>query len=346
MAVTIKDVAKRANVSPSTVSRVITDSNKISEKTKRKVRQVMEEMGYHINFNARVLVQKSTQTIGIVMKHSASHSLHNPFFPEVLRGISAFCHEKDYSISLTTGNSEKSIFNEVVKMVQGRRVDGVIVLYSKKDDKVVPYLIKQNIPFAVIGKPLSETNKIMYVDNDNVQASKEATEFLIKLGHQRISFIGDDPEFQVIQDRINGYQEALKLHELEVTEDYIKSFEYGTANGKQVVEELLSLPEKPTAMIISADVNALVVMKELSKRDIYVPKDMSIISFNNTIISQLSTPPMTSIDTQTYQLGYEASKCVIELIGDPEMFKRSVIIPTVIENRETTAIYKGNGKYN
>lgn len=132
MSVTIKDVAKQANVSPSTVSRVISDSNKISEKTKKRVRKVMEEMGYHINLNARVLVQKSTQTIGIVMKHSASQTLENPFFPELLRGISAECNEKEYSILLTTGNSEEAIFDEVKKLVMGKRVDGIIVIYSKK----------------------------------------------------------------------------------------------------------------------------------------------------------------------------------------------------------------------
>ncbi len=120
MSVTIKDVAKRANVSPSTVSRVLSDSSKISDKTKRKVRKTMDELGYHINFNARVLVQKTTKAIGIVMKHSASQSMQNPFFPELLRGISAFCHKNEYIISLTTGESKQAIFDEVVKMVQGK----------------------------------------------------------------------------------------------------------------------------------------------------------------------------------------------------------------------------------
>ncbi|WP_010647741.1 LacI family DNA-binding transcriptional regulator [Oceanobacillus massiliensis] len=336
MSVTIKDVAKRANVSPSTVSRVLSDSSKISDRTKRKVRKIMEEMGYHINLNARVLVQKSTQTIGIVMKHSASHSLHNPFFPEVLKGISAYCNKKDYSISLTTGESEESIYNEVVKMVQGKRVDGVIVLYSKKDDKVVPYLLKQNIPFVVIGKPVSESNRIMYVDNDNIQAAREATEYLIEHGHRHISFIGEDPAFQVIQDRITGYREALRAYGIEENEAYIQNFEYGTSNGLPVIDKLLDLPERPTAMVISTDVNALVVIKQLRDRHIQVPENMSLITFNNTIVSQLSSPPMTSIDTQTYQLGYEASRCVIELIDDPEMFKRSVIIPTAIKIRESS----------
>lgn len=309
---------------------------KLVIKRKKKVRKTIDELGYHINFNARVLVQKTTKAIGIVMKHSASQSMQNPFFPEVLRGISAFCHKNDYIISLTTGESKQAIFDEVVKMVQGKRVDGLIVLYSKKDDKVVPYLLEQKIPFVVIGKPSNQANQMMYVDNDNVQAAKEATEFLIQLGHERIGFIGDDPNFQVMQDRLNGYRDALMTNGLVVNESYLKDFIYGTEKVKQIIDELVVLTKKPTAIVISADVNALAVMKELRERGIAVPESISIISFNNTILSQFSIPPMTAVDTQTYQLGYEASRCVIDLIHDPEMFKHSVIIPTAIKIREST----------
>lgn len=189
MSVTIKDVAKEANVAPSTVSRVLSDSPKISEKTKRKVRKVMEEMGYHLDYNARILVQRSTKTIGIVMKNSASQSLHNPFAPEVIRGISSYCRQQDFSINLALGESEEAIFDDIVKMVQGKRVDGLIVLYSKDNDKVVPFKLKNEISFVVIGKSLMESGKIMSVDNDNIQAGKEAADHLIKLGHERIGFI-------------------------------------------------------------------------------------------------------------------------------------------------------------
>src|SRR6476620_8227485 len=106
MTVTIRDVAMRANVAPSTVSRVISDSPLISDKTKRKVHKVMEEMGYYLNYNARNLAQKSTKTIGIVMKNSTKESMYNSFFPEVISGISALCSKHDFSISLTTGESE------------------------------------------------------------------------------------------------------------------------------------------------------------------------------------------------------------------------------------------------
>ncbi|MCM3585327.1 LacI family DNA-binding transcriptional regulator [Mesobacillus maritimus] len=334
MAVTIKDVAKQANVAPSTVSRVISDSPRISEKTKKKVRKVMEEMGYYINHNARNLVQKSTQTIGIVMKNSTSASLHDPFFPEVLRGISAYCNQQDFNISITTGESEEAIFNDVVKMVQGKRVDGLIVSYSKKDDKVVPYLVDSGIPFVVVGKPIGKANEIMSVDNDNVQAAKEATEYLIRLGHQKIGFISEQPDYEVSIARLTGYQQAMQLHQLKPDPNYVRHVDTKEPM-KDMVEELVDNNKLPTGFVVTDDIAALNLLLCLREKNISVPEDVSIISFNNTIISKLATPPLTSIDTQIYQLGYESAKCLIDEIKTPSMFKKTVIIPTIIEERES-----------
>ena len=337
MSVTIKDVAIRANVAPSTVSRVISDSPLISEKTKVKVRKVMDEMGYHLNYNAQMLALQSTKTIGIVMKNSTKESMHNSFFPEVIGGISALCSKYDFSISLTTGESEEEIFNDTVKMVRGKRVDGMIVLYSKKDDKVVPYLIESGIPFVVIGKPLIESSKIMFVDNDNVQAAKEATNYLLNLGHEKISFIGEDEQFEVGEARLNGFSQAMRERDLDVPGDYIRNMKFDLDQGKQIIGELMELVEQPTAFVVQNDLNALIILTALSERNIRVPDDVSIISFNNSMISKVSNPPLTTVDTQIYQLGYEAASCLIEQVKDPAMFKKSVIIPTIILERKSCA---------
>jgi DNA-binding LacI/PurR family transcriptional regulator len=334
MSVTIKDVAKEAGVATSTVSRVLSDSPKISDKTKKKVRKVMDELGYHLNENARNLVQQSTKTIGIVMKNSTSESLHDPFFPEVLRGISAFCNKHDFNLSLTTGETEEAIFQDVMKMIHGKKVDGMIVSYSKRDDQVVPYLIKCGIPFVVIGKPMSQTNQILFVDNDNVQATKDATEYLIKLGHKKIGFVGGDQGFEVAVARLNGYKEALRVADLPILDTYVKN-PSNPEFAKQAVYELMSLESPPSAIVTTDDLTALSALLVLKELSIEVPQQVSLISFNNTMISKFSSPPLTSVDTQIYQLGYEATRCLIDEIKDPSVIKRSVIIPTFIEERES-----------
>ncbi|WP_342504767.1 LacI family DNA-binding transcriptional regulator [Sporosarcina sp. FSL K6-2383] len=335
MSVTIKDVAARAGVAPSTVSRVLSDSPHISDKTKQKVRKVMDEMGYHLNYSAQMLATQSTKTIGIIMKNSTSEIMHNSFFPEVIRGISALCSKYDFSISLTTGESEEEIFNDTVKMVRGKRVDGMIVLYSKKEDKVVPYLIESGIPFVVIGKPLIESSKIMFVDNDNIQAAKEATDFLLNLGHEKIAFIGEDEQFEVSEARLNGFSQAIKGRDLTVPKSYIKNIAFNPNHGRQIIGELLDLLEPPTALVVSDDLNALIVLTALSERGIKVPDDMSMIVFNDSVIAKVSNPSLTTVDTQIFQLGYESANCLIELVKEPTMFKKSVIIPTVIVERNS-----------
>ncbi len=335
VSVTIKDVAKQANVAPSTVSRVISNSPRISEKTKRKVRKVMDEMGYHLNLNARVLVRQSTQTIGIVMKNSASHSFENPFFSELLRGISQACHEHDYSINLTTGESEEEIFNDVVKMVQGKRVDGVIVLYSKKDDQVVPYLMEHDFPFVMVGKPVMDSSNVMYVDNDNVQACRDATNYLINIGHDKVALLGGGSHFEVDKARLEGFKYAVNENKLELPNGYITNIETGNSKRMQAIHELMDLPEPPTALVVTDDINALKVMAVLQERNMKMPEDVSIVSFNNTMLSKLSNPPLTTVDTNSYQLGYESSNSLIHLLDEPDMLKRSVIVPTTIVERQS-----------
>lgn len=335
MSVTIKDVAKRANVSPSTVSRVLSDNPKISDKTKKKVRKVIDEMGYHLNYNARVLAQKSTKTIGVVMKNFIDDSAQSSFFPEVLRGISAICSKSDYSISLTTGESEEEIYNDVVQMVGGKRVDGLIVLYSKEDDKVVPFLLESEIPFVLIGKPFTHSSEIMYIDNDNVQAAYDATNYLISLGHKRIAYIGGDPAFEVNQARLIGYRKAMEAKGLSINEDYVKSIESGIDQGKNMIRSILKLQERPTAFFASDDKNALLTLFVLYENGIKVPEEISLICFNHSIHTELATPTITSVDIHTYQLGYEAGKNIIELINDPKKIKASTLIPSVIVEKES-----------
>jgi DNA-binding LacI/PurR family transcriptional regulator len=209
MGATIKDVAKLANVDPSTVSRVIANNPRISEKTKQRVKEAMESLGYHPNFNARSLANRSTQAIGLVMPSSAEKAFQNPFFPEVMRGISTKAHEMGFALYVSTGMTEDEIYDGVIGMVQGRRVDGIVLLYSRVDDRIIEYLVENDFPFVLVGKPFKDEDQICHVDNDNFKASLEVTEHLIDLRHERIAFVGGNRNLVVTKDRLLGYEQAL-----------------------------------------------------------------------------------------------------------------------------------------
>ena len=335
MAVTIKDVAKKANVAPSTVSRVIADNPSISDKTKRKVRKVMKELGYHLNANARNLVTKKTKTIGIVLKHSARYSLHNPFFQEVMRGIGSYCREAGYSLSITTGDSETAIYEDVIQMVEGRQVDGLIILYSRKGDKMIRYLLEKNFPFVVVGHPGQDYTGVTYVDNDNQKAAKDLTEFLLFLGHKHIAFFGGVLEYDVVSDRLKGYKEALNTHGIKFSPDYVKTLPYSRKEAMIAIDELFALPDSPTAFLALDIDYAIILSGVLTKRNMRIPEDASIVCFNNYEVADYTTPSLTTMDIHTYELGAEAARYVIELIINPQAIEKNVLIPTRIIERES-----------
>ncbi|WML49599.1 LacI family DNA-binding transcriptional regulator [Neobacillus sp. PS3-34] len=332
MTVTIKDVAKMANVAPSTVSRVIANSPRISEKTKQKVKEAMDKLGYHPNFIARSLASQSTQAIGLVMPSSGDVVFQNPFFPTVLQGISEGAHEKNYALHMTTGKSEIETLDAVIHMVQGRRVDGVVLLYSKVEDKVISYLQGRDFPFVVVGKPYKHVEEITHVDNDNFRAMRDATEYLIGLGHQQIAFIGGSLDLVVTVDRLLGYERALRGADIPLRNEYIIHEEFLREGGQEAVEELMALEHRPTALVVADDFMALGVLNMLDEMGIRVPEDISVVSFNNVLLSEMSKPPLTSVDINIFDLGYQASKSLIQKIenkGEPT--KRIIIAHRLVE---------------
>ena len=340
MAVTIKEVAKLANVAPSTVSRVIANNPRISEATKRKVKKVMEELGYHPNLNARSLSRKATQTIGLVMPSSGDVVFQNPFFPTVLQGISEGVLETKYALQMTTGRTQEEIFEAVIQMVQGKRVDGMILLNSKVEDKVIEYLREIQFPFVVIGKPAKYIDEITHVDNDNVRAMKEATEYLIHLGHRQIAFIGGNPELMVTVDRLNGYKHALEDANIPINEKYIKHEEFLREGGKEAVGELMALQQRPDALLVVDDFMALGVLNKLDELGIKVPEGISVVSFNNILLSEMSKPPLTSIDINILKLGMEASRSLIEKVENHTEPTKRIIIPHRLVERSSCSSLK------
>ncbi|HDJ5826029.1 TPA: LacI family DNA-binding transcriptional regulator, partial [Staphylococcus aureus] len=171
--VTIKDVALKAGVSPSTVSRVIKGNQRISEATISKVKKVMEELNYFPNTAARTVITNQTYKIGLVLKGSEEPIRLNPFYINVLLGISETCNQHGYGTQTTVSNNMNDLMDEVYKMIKQRMVDAFILLYSKENDPIKQMLIDESMPFIVIGKPTSDIDhQFTHIDNDNILASE------------------------------------------------------------------------------------------------------------------------------------------------------------------------------
>ncbi|HZG75312.1 MAG TPA: LacI family DNA-binding transcriptional regulator [Paenibacillus sp.] len=336
MTVTIKDVARRAGVSPSTVSRVISNHPRISEETSLRVRKVMEEIGYHPNMMAKSLVSRTTRTIAVILPRPADELFQNLFFSEVIRGIVTQSTRSGYDLLMATGTTEREELETVTRLVRGRRVDGILLLYSRANDPVVAMLKEADFPFAIIGRN-EDYPDILTIDNDNVQASYDATRHLISQGHERIGFVSGPPNLIVSRDRLAGYSKAMREAGLPVRNDWIVEGEFLQESGYRAMSLLMGLPERPTALVVIDDVVTFGILRGLVELGYSVPKDLGLVSFNNIVFSELATPPISSIDIGIYQLGYTASQELIRSI-QPEHAAHTVrhIIPHRLVVRESS----------
>ncbi|MNM87278.1 HTH-type transcriptional regulator MalR [compost metagenome] len=337
MAVTIKDVAKKAGVSPSTVSRVLSNHPRISAETSRKVREIMEQLGYHPNIMAKSLVSKTTNSICIMLPKSAEELFSNFFFMELIRGIVTQATRLGYDVLISSGANEKEEVEAVSRLLNGRRVDGVVLLYSRKDDPVIDFLQENGHHFVLIGRSEKYPDTLS-VDNDNVQASYDATKHLISLGHERIGFVSGPPDLIFSKDRLKGYMDALNDAGLEMRPEWIVEGEFLQDSGYRAMSFFMNLPERPTAIVLIDDVVSFGVLRSLHELKFKVPEDLCLVSFNNIPLSELSTPPLSSMDIGIYNLGYTASQLLIQSIenGNDKNYQKRQIIPHRLMIRESS----------
>ena len=308
MPVTIKDVAKAAGVSPSTVTRVIQNKSTISDETKKRVRKAMKELNYHPNLNARSLVSSYTQVIGLVLPDDSDVFYQNPFFPSVLRGITQVASENHYAIQIATGKDEKERLNAISQMVYGKRVDGLIFLYAQENDPLVQLVVEEQFPFLILGKSLSPF--IPLVDNDNIQAGFDATEYFIKKGCSRIAFIGGTKKLFVTQDRLTGYEQALQEHNLPL--DNQRTFfadEFLEEKGYNFSKQLFKYDPQTDAIITTDSLLAEGVCNYLNEHQLDVP----VLSFDS-VNPRLNLAAY--VDINSLALGRTSFETILQIIND------------------------------
>lgn len=335
MAVTIKDVAALAGVSPSTVSRTCKDNPSISKETKEKVRRAIAQLGYEPNFQASNLACQNSKTIGIILPPSVREAYENSFYLEAIRGISQFCNTHQYVNTIITGQDDEEVLQAIRSMIRSGQVDGFIVLYSKQDDCIVDYLYDEGLLYVLIGKAYQFANQTIYIDNDNLLAGQEATEYLYQLGHRRIAYLGSESIMQFSADRKSGYQLALLRHELPVDPRYCIEVEQIPTDCCDKFHTLLQLEDRPTAIVVSDDILAVALERVCIQRGLSIPEDLSIISFNNSLFARLTSPQLTSIDVNSFQLGIEAASQMINHIENPNLLATKIIVPHFLIERDS-----------
>lgn len=305
---TIKDVANLANVSTATVSRVLTGRNRVEDITKQKVLKAMEELNYRPNILGKQLRELQTNNILVVIP-----DFNNAFYYDVLQGIEIKAMELGYEILLKhLKNKDKSSL-DYFNYLQQKQVDGIILLSIGEEEK----LRDLGDGRLILASALLKGSEIPNVAIDNETSAYKMTNHLIQLGHQKIAFISGGLNTISSIDRLSGYKKALKDAGIEIKENFIQEGDYFFTSGLKATEKLMDLSIKPTAIFAASDQMAAGAMKSIQARGLSIPKDISVVGFDNTELSFMLNPELTTVSQPSFQIGEIAMEMMNkQLIGD------------------------------
>ena len=343
---TIKDVAKLAKVSPSTVSRVIADNRRISPATKERVKKIMQELNYHPNMIARSLIKRASHSLGLVMSRSTDSAFSNPFFSEIIRGISAVAQSYHYSLMLATAENYAEEAKQCLRMISEKRVDGVLLLSPRVGDELIGDLMRNQSPFVVVGRA-PEAARCYAVNNDNIQAAYSAVRHLLNLGHQRIALLNGPEDFTFCQDRLAGYRFAFREYGIELdtarARSLIRNGNFTQEDGYRLTKELLLLAPRPTALFCVDDLMAFGAYRAVKEQRMAIPRDIAIVGFNDDPLASIIEPNLTTVRIPIYEMGRAAAEIMIQLLQGKEVFPLQKILASELIIRESCGAASNNG---
>ena len=306
MSVTIVDIAKRANVSVSTVSRVLNNKPDVSSETLEKVRDAIKELKYSPSSVARGLVLQHSNIIGYI-----ASDITNPSFPETARGVVGKAKKYGYSVMFFDANQDSKVEKEAIKLLRSKQVDGIILSFSEANRDELEKLKQECFPVVQIYRKSSQS-AISTIAIDNIGSGFTATQYLVHAGHRRIAHITTGNLTQSGYERMAGYQQALTEAGIEIDADLIQTGTNTVETGKECMDRLLGLPVRPTAVFASHDVLAIGAYEAILDRGLRIPEDISVLGHDNIEISRLVRPRLTTIDTFKYRLGEASVDLLVE----------------------------------
>lgn len=338
MAVTIKDVAKEAGVATSTVSRVLSGSDRISEETKKRVNDAVIKLKYTPNIIARGLANKKTRILAVVLPEDAENLFENQFFIQAMKGMGICAQEENYYIMYAFKEKGTSNKEWIKRFTDSNIVDGVCLLNAHENDESVNYLKSIKANFVLIGRA-DKDNNTLWVDNDNYKAMENVVEKLIIKGHKNIGFIGAKKYLNVSKDRLNGYKQALCNANIQLRESIInEGNDFSEIIGYEETLKMIK-KENVTAIVTTDDLLSFGVLKALNEKEI---NNIAVVSFNNTPLAKYQKPPLASVDIKSEKLGYYATKLLINKLENRDVNKMNYIIETKLIERESMNIDNNN----
>ena len=339
MASTIKDVARLAGVSISTVSRVANNASNVSPPIRKKVLRAIKALNYTPNIVARSLEARSLKNIAVVMGRTMDQAFSNPDFFVILQGITSTLVKQEYSTLLLTDLRQSMELEHCIKLIRSGAVQGVIVVGSFVHDPLLSRLLEEDCPFVLIGYPPDNpdiyTTPFNTVSTNDKQSAYQAVRFLLERGHRRIGLVHAPLSYAANRKRYDGYIEAITEAGLRIDHTLIASTSYEVSETVSTVTALLTVAHPPTAVFCTDDYKATGVLRAALGLGMRVPEDLSVMGHNNYQISELTTPPLTTVTVPMFELGRSAGEILMRKITDPSTPIENLFFPNRLLIRDT-----------
>ena len=329
---TLKHIAILSGFSVTTVSRALAGHGDVNPDTRQRIRGIADEIGYQPNHSARQLQGQRTYALGLIMPPPA-HTADDDFFSLLLKGIISKAASHGYDVVASASRSDSIELDTYKRFVAGKRVDGLIVARTYRDDARIRYLQSMNFPFIVHGRRTpGEISDFPYIDVDSQLGVRMLTEHLIEQGHQQIGIILPLPSLAFTPYRLAGYQQALSDHALPYHEHYCTHGDLTNVGGRQAAEQLLSSAPGLTAIIGCNDWMALGAQAVVRERGYTVGQDFAVVGYDNIPAAAHAAPPLTTIHQPIYQIGEQLTQQLVRLIeSEPQAeFPQLLIKPELV----------------
>ena len=329
----MRDVARLAGVSTSTVSAVINETVTVSPERKSRVLDAMAALDYHPDAIARSLKTGKSNAIGVVVP-----DITNAFYPEVIRGAEEAAQAAGYSVLLCDSNEKSAVEERHLTELFSRRVDGVL-LACCASSRAYELVARRHVPVVFIDRlPLSTA--VNTVSSDNLRAGQSAAEHLIGLGHKRIGMLAGHLDLSPHHDRLEGFRKAMQEAHLPILDEYLLSGNVQVEDGLEGGHRLLDLPIPPTAIMASNNKLLLGALQAVDEKKLSVPRDLSVLGFDDYLWNNYFNPTLTAVAQHSHEIGKKAFELLLELFLQPDEVKAPPIhirIPTELRVRNSTA---------
>lgn len=342
---TISKIAELAGVSKATVSRVLNGYPHIRPELREKVQAIITQTGFQPNSVARSLAYDRSNIIGLIIPKGANTVFTDPYFPVLTNGVTQVSNNNKLTLALFIFHSEQEGHDTINSIVSTGLLDGLIlttdrISLDRETDPFIPKLIENQIPFVLVGRPETPQD-ICYIDSDNVNGGRMATEHLLKLGYRRIATIASK-ENPAGDDRYMGYRQVLAEHDIPFDESLVVFGDFTLESGYRMMQALL--PAKPEAVFVASDTMAIGALRAIKEANLSVPEDIAIVGYDDLSLAIQSHPALTTIRQPVEKSGNMAVEMLLEIINDKEnnLPKRQVILPCELVIRGSCGATNGS----